>query len=149
MLIRPERSSELHALRQIELASFETLRDAGAVSGPALATDIEELQSYLDHDLLYVACDADGSLVGYCGGAVMGSFLHIGEIDVHPAFQRRGLGKRLLTTLIENGRARRLTGATLTTDRLVALARKAIGADPVAPLDREKFLIALGQSAGM
>jgi len=118
MLIRPGRSSELHALRQIELAAFETLRDAGAVSGPALATDIDELQSYLDQDLLRVACNDEGSIVGYCGGRVVSRCLHICEIDVHPAWQRQGLGKRLLTTLIELGRTRRLDGATLTTDRL-------------------------------
>ncbi|KKZ89127.1 acetyltransferase [Rhizobium phaseoli Ch24-10] len=34
-----------------------------------------------------------------------------------PCWQRKGLGRRLLTTLIDLGRARKLDGATLTTDR--------------------------------
>jgi GNAT superfamily N-acetyltransferase len=104
-------------LREVELASFETLRIAGAVSGDPSASSDEELQQYLDHDLLYVVCDQGRSAIGYCGGYVAGEFLHIGEMDVHPAWQQKGLGRRLVTTLIDDGRTRNLSGATLTTDR--------------------------------
>ncbi|MHC2364178.1 GNAT family N-acetyltransferase [Rhizobium leguminosarum] len=118
MLIRSATSSDFNALRSIELASFETLRHAGAVSGAPSASSDEELQCYLDHGLLYVACDQSGAAVGYCGGYVAETFVHIGEMDVHPDSQRKGLGRKLLMTLIDQGRARKLDGATLTTDRL-------------------------------
>ncbi|WP_337271490.1 GNAT family N-acetyltransferase [Oryzifoliimicrobium ureilyticus] len=118
MLIRPATSGDFDALRNVELASFETLKNAGAVSGaPAASTD-QELNEYLRHGLLYVACDQKSAVVGYCGGYVVENLLHIGEMDVHPVCQRKGLGRSLLTTLLDEGRAKKLYGATLTTDRL-------------------------------
>lgn len=117
MLIRHATRADFDALRTIELASFETLRAAGAVSGEADSSSDEELQHYLDHVLLYAACDDDDLPVGYAGAYVAESSLHIGEMDVHPDFQRRGLGRRLMETLLAEGRARKLGQATLTTDR--------------------------------
>jgi predicted N-acetyltransferase YhbS len=101
----------------VELAAYETLREAGAVSGDAAASSDDELQRFLDDDLLYVACNEDGAAVGYSGGYVVDQYLYIGEVDVLPAWQARGLGRSLIMTLIEDGRRRRLAGATLTTDR--------------------------------
>jgi ribosomal protein S18 acetylase RimI-like enzyme len=117
MFIRPATSEDFAALKAVELASFETLRGAGAVDGNPSASSDEELQQYLDNRLLLVGCDPEGNVVGYCGGYVTEDFLHIGEMDVHPDWQRKGLGRRLLTMLINEGRARKLAGATLTTDR--------------------------------
>jgi GNAT superfamily N-acetyltransferase len=115
--IRRGTKDDFAALRAIELASFETLRAAGAVSGdPAASTD-EELQRYLDHALLYAACDAAGAPVGYAGASVEDGALHIGEMDVHPRWQKKGLGRRLMLTLLDEGRRRKLAEATLTTDR--------------------------------
>lgn len=104
----------------MELASFETLRNVGAVSGEPSSSSDEELQKYLDHDLLYVVCAPDGVPVGYCGGYVAQHWLHLGEMDVHPDWQRKGFGRKLMETLIDRGRARKLVGATLTTDRFAA-----------------------------
>lgn len=118
MFIRPALASEFNALRAVELAASATLRAAGAVTGAPSAASVEELQGYLNQDLLYVACDAEGLIAGFCGGSVAGRFLHLGEVDVHPAWQQKGLGRRLLTALLDIGRARGLVGATLTTDRL-------------------------------
>lgn len=117
MRIRRGNPGDFRALQAVELASFETLRKAGAVSGVPAASSDEELQRFLDNDMLYVACDQDGAAIAYSGGYVVDGFLYIGEVDVLPLWQRRGLGRRLVTTLIEEGRRKRLAGATLTTDR--------------------------------
>jgi predicted N-acetyltransferase YhbS len=117
MLIRPADPDDFDEIRRVELAAFETLRSAGAMSGPPAATSAQELRDYLEQGLLLVACAEDGAIAGYCGGCVADGFLHIGEVDVHPEWQRMGLGGRLLGALIELGRARGLLGATLTTDR--------------------------------
>ncbi|WP_245441467.1 hypothetical protein [Rhizobium phaseoli] len=90
MLIRAAVFSDFAALRFVELASFETPRNAGAVNGTPTASSDEELQHYLGHALLYVACDQEGSAVGYCGGYIAARFLHIGEMDVHPVGSERG-----------------------------------------------------------
>jgi GNAT superfamily N-acetyltransferase len=117
MQIRRASPRDFEPLRAIELASFETLRAAGAVSGVPSASGDAELHRYLHDKLLYVACDHEGAAVGYSGGYVADNFLYIAEVDVLPAWQRKGLGRSLITTLIEDGRRRRLLGATLTTDR--------------------------------
>ncbi len=117
MRIRRGTPDDFKALQAVELASFETLREAGAVSGQAAASSDDELQRFLDEDMLYVACREDGAAVAYSGGYVVDGYLYIGEVDVLPTWQRRGLGRSLVTTLIEDGRRRQLAGATLTTDR--------------------------------
>lgn len=105
------------ALRRIEVAAFETLHAVGAVVGAAVASTDEELQAYLDGDLLLAAFDEAGVPIGLVGGSVAEEWLHIGEIDVHPDRQREGVGRRLMDALLEEGRRRGLCGATLTTDR--------------------------------
>jgi GNAT superfamily N-acetyltransferase len=105
------------ALRTIELLSFETLRAVGAVTGEPSASTDEELQHYLDAELLYAAFDERSVPVGYVGAYIADGWLHIAEIDVHPDWQRKGIGRRLMETLLHDGRNRKLEGSTLTTDR--------------------------------
>ena len=84
MLIRHATPADFSVLQDIELASFETLREAGAVVGEASASSNAELRRYLAQSLLYAACTPDGPPVGYCGGYVAEGWLHVGEMDVHP-----------------------------------------------------------------
>ncbi|MGV1823220.1 GNAT family N-acetyltransferase [Agrobacterium vitis] len=115
--IGPATTRHFCNLRNVELGSFETLRAAGAVTGdPAASTD-EELQVYLDAGLLLAAFDGTESPVGYAGGYISEGWLHIGEVDVHPEWQRQGIGRRLINALLNEGRRRHLMGSTLTTDR--------------------------------
>jgi len=117
MLIRPATTADFDALRVIELAAFETLRTAGAVSGVPSASSDQHLQRYLDHGFLEVACDHGGDPIGFCGGYIAERLLYIGEMDVHPNWQRQGVGRALLIASLDKARARKLFGATLTTDR--------------------------------
>lgn len=117
MQIRRAAANDFQALQAVELACFETLREAGAVGRVPTASSGEELQRFLDEDLLYVACDQDGAAVAFSGAYVADKFLYIAEVDVLPVWQGQGLGRRLIMTLLDVGRQRRLAGATLTTDR--------------------------------
>ncbi|MEQ9879211.1 GNAT family N-acetyltransferase [Pectobacterium aroidearum] len=120
MLIKQATKDDFSALRELELASFETLRSAGAVSGSPTASSDEELQYYCNAELLYAAFDSENIPVGYAGAYIEEGWLHIAEVDVHPKWQRKGIGRRLMATLLDDGRARKLKGATLTTDRFAA-----------------------------
>jgi GNAT superfamily N-acetyltransferase len=104
-------------IQEIELAAFETLRAAGAVSGEAEASSDQELLVYLEDGLLLGAFDAVGELLGYAGAYMAGTELHIGEMDVDPRFQRRGIGRSLISAFLEEGGRRSLEAVTLTTDR--------------------------------
>lgn len=105
------------ALRTIEIASFATLLAAGAVTGEVVASSDEELRQYLDADLLYAAFDEAAIPVGYVGGSIAESWLHIGEVDVHPNWQQKGIGRKMMNAILGEGRTRKLKGSTLTTDR--------------------------------
>jgi GNAT superfamily N-acetyltransferase len=117
-LIRPARSTDFERLKAIEIDAFETLRDAGGVTGVAASSSDEELQHYLDAGILLVAADAVDSAIGYVGAIFGDGWLHISEIDVARAWQRKGIGRALMLAVLDHGRALNLPGATLTTDRL-------------------------------
>lgn len=114
---RPEQFASLHA---IELAAFETLRLAGAVTGQARATSLEALREFSRHGLLLTACTSDSVPAGFVAGRVEDRWLHVAEIDVRPEYQRHGIGRQLLQALLCVGQQRGLAGATLTTDSLAA-----------------------------
>ncbi|MCE1237496.1 MAG: GNAT family N-acetyltransferase [Hyphomicrobiales bacterium] len=119
IVVVPAGRKDFDALRRIELAAFETLRAAGAVAGPAAASSDAELQRYLDAGLLFAAYYHETrDPIGYGGGYETGGWLHVGEVDVRPDWQRRGVGRRLMEAFIGEGLARELLGTTLTTDRL-------------------------------
>jgi GNAT superfamily N-acetyltransferase len=101
----------------IELASFETLRATGAVAGEATASSDDKLQQYLNTGFLFAAFDSQEIPVGYGGGYVTEGWLHSGEVDVHPSWQRKGIGRQIMGALLAEGRPGKLIGASLTTDR--------------------------------
>lgn len=78
------------------------------------------------HDL--IAALSDAGIVGFASGAVV---LHpdkapayfIAEVGTHPAFQRRGIGRRMVSALIDRARARGCEGIWLATDSDNSAAR--------------------------
>ncbi|AIX74056.1 MAG: GNAT family N-acetyltransferase [Mixta calida] len=107
-------------LRAIELAAFETLREAGAVTGQAVANSLEEFCVFSRDGLLLAAFAPDSQPVGFIAGKFQDIWLHIAEMDVHPHWQRRGIGRLLMQTLLSSAQQRGLAGATLTTDNIAA-----------------------------
>jgi len=107
-------------LQAIELAAFETLRAAGAVTGPASASSLEALTRYHTCGHLLAAFTPQGEACGFIGGELTNNWLHIAEMDVHPAWQRKGIGRRLVERQLALARQKALVGVSLTTDRLAA-----------------------------
>lgn len=118
--LRAAGRGELAQLQAIELAAFATLRAAGAVTGPATASSLEALERYQQGGYLFVACTPQGEACGFIAGERKEKWLHIAEMDVHPAWQRRGIGRRLVAHLIQLAQQQGLDGVSLTTDRLAA-----------------------------
>lgn len=153
--LAPARAGHLAALREIELAAFETLRAAGAVSGEPVASSIDDLERLSREGLLLVALTADEQPVGFAGAQIEANWLHIAEMDVHPAWQRRGIGRQLLRALLSAGQTRGLTGASLTTDRYApfnAAFYASLGFEPIkeeALSPRLKSLIGAEAASGL
>lgn len=115
--IKPAQRTHLAALRAIELASFATLRETGAVTGAPVAASLEDFNRLREEGILFVACSPDNTPPGFAGAYITENWLHIAEVDVHPNWQRQGIGRRLMKALLIEGKSRGLTGASLTTDR--------------------------------
>lgn len=90
------------------------------MTGPACASSMEELSNFSRNGLLLAAYTPDSVPVGFIAGQIADEWLHVAEMDVHPNWQRRGIGKQLMHAMLRNGQQRGLTGATLTTDKMAA-----------------------------
>jgi predicted N-acetyltransferase YhbS len=120
--IRRARTAELPRLREIE-------REAGVRFDaiPALADVPEVLMppAALDEacvlGLVWVAAAAaDDAPVGFAYADVLDDALQLEELDVLPAWGRRGIGRALVAAVVDEARARGLAAVTLTTFRDVA-----------------------------
>jgi predicted N-acetyltransferase YhbS len=118
-IIRLARLEELPRLTEIELDAFATLANARGDGGEAHALPQDVLRRSLQDELLFVAADGDNRPMAFLAGTERDETLYINEIDVVRAWQRKGVGRRLMATAIETARASRLRGVTLTTDRFV------------------------------
>lgn len=116
-IIRQARLDELPRLTEIEIDAFATLAEAlGVVREPhTLPQDI--LRESLDAGLLLVGADDDDRPVGFLAAEEIAGTLYVIELDVCRDWQRRGVGRRLMSAAIEMARTCRLRALTLTTDR--------------------------------
>jgi GNAT superfamily N-acetyltransferase len=110
-------------------------RPATAADGPAiaaiLAANDEPLQGsaasgwpYLDHLLergRVVVAELDGVLAGFAAAIAVGPLTHISDLFVDPTRQSRGLGRRLIDALTDEGVGRPWTTFSSGDPRAVAL----------------------------
>ncbi len=113
--------AQFAAIREVERAaeSVFPLDDLpSSMRGATLATDAE-LAAALRAGLLWCAQDAGGQVVGFALALWLGRDLHLDELDVHPAHQRRGIGRALIEAVRAHASARGAKRLTLTTYRFV------------------------------
>lgn len=119
--VAPARREQFEALRDAEREAERAfpLDDLPAsLRGASLTSDAEFAEA-LQQGLLWSALGPGGAVVGYAIALWQGDALHLDELDVQPAHQRRGVGRLLVHAVrahaVRSG-ARRLT---LTTFRFV------------------------------
>ena len=117
-LARPEHLAAIPALERAAAAAFSQA-DLPAHLRDDVTTDAE-LAAALRDGRLWVAVAPAGDPVGYAIALWLGSDLHLDEIDVHPAHQRRGVGRALIEAVRAWAHARGAARLTLTTFRFVA-----------------------------
>jgi GNAT superfamily N-acetyltransferase len=110
-------SSDLPLLPTIELAAAISLAGHAPASVLAEPTSQAELEDAQQRGYLWVA-RADEVPVGFAHVKVLESGIaHLEEIDVHPEHGRRGLGRRLVTTVCRWAATNGYSCVTLTTFR--------------------------------
>jgi GNAT superfamily N-acetyltransferase len=105
-------------MREVQRAATQMFASVGmttvAEAGPS---PIEAFARYQTGARAWVVTGDDDVPIAYVLADVVDGFAHVTDIAVHPDFQRRGIGRRLLDHVAGWGRARGLTRLTLTTFR--------------------------------
>jgi GNAT superfamily N-acetyltransferase len=146
-VVRRAERGELAALAAIEREAgrrFETVPELAAV--PEIVTSAEALAEAERRGQVWVAVSTAGEPIGFACADVVDDGVHLEEIDVLPAWGRRGVGQALIAAVDADARARGLAAVTLTTFRDVAwnapfYAR--LGFRVVAPSDLTPGLAAI------
>jgi GNAT superfamily N-acetyltransferase len=73
------------------------------------------MEAAQDNGLVWVTVDTDDTPIAFALCWLRPDTLHLREVDVHPDYSRRGLGRQLIEFLIEEARSRGLEQITLTT----------------------------------
>jgi GNAT superfamily N-acetyltransferase len=118
--IRQARLGELPRLTEIELDAFATLAEALGISDAAHALPHAILRKAFEAGLLIVAADSDDHPVGFLAAEEIHDTLYVIELDVSRDWQRKGVGRQLMSHAVDMARTRRLSALTLTTDRHVS-----------------------------
>lgn len=115
--VRLARAEDIPALPVIERAAaqaFHATDHAWVADDPV--TPAEDYPPMIAEGAVWVAEDREG-LVGVISTMPMGEGLHVLELAVHADHQRRGIGRRLMLSVIAAARARGWAELTLTTFR--------------------------------
>lgn len=113
--IRGARPDELDRIRELEDLAGQRYAEAGLPADLEGLSRAEVLQASTE-DLLWVIAHQDRP-VGFALCWARPGALHLREIDVHPDWMGRGLGKRLVEHVVEQAERRGLYQVTLTTFR--------------------------------
>ena len=117
-IVRRAAAADATFLPDIERSAacaFRQLPDLGWTPGNFVES-VEEHLASISRGTLWVA-ESDASVVGFLTAEIIGAELHIDEFDVHLDHQRQGIGRKLLSAVVEYAREEGLEALTLTTFR--------------------------------
>ena len=156
--IRPATSADAPLLVAIELAAgalYLSQLEVTGLTAEILADpyDVEEYAAAQQANLLWVAVDEADIPVGFAMLAEIDQWLHLDELDVHPAHGRRGIGTALVQHVCRLAKAAEYPGVTLSTFRDVVwnapfYQRLGFQAVPAAALTPGLQALVAGEQAG-
>ena len=115
--IRPSIMGDIFRLQEVERAAAELFRGSGLIDIDGMA-----VVSLTDHVAaieagLSLVCESGGRIAGFAIGEWEERDVYLHELDVDPAYQKRGIGAALVRRFIEEARARGASDIYLATFR--------------------------------
>ena len=104
--IRPSVMADIFRLQEVERAAAELFRGSGLIDIDGMA-----VVSLTDHVAaieagLSLVCESGGRIAGFAIGEWQERDVYVHELDVDPAFQKRGIGAALVKHLITAAQAK-------------------------------------------
>lgn len=119
-MIRLAIETDLHHLPEIEKAAAKLFESVGLYELFSSHTSaIETYREYMKKKQLWVAV-ADEKPVGFALASTIDNHAYLSEIDVHPHYGKRGIGKALVETVCEWAQEQGFEAITLSTQKNVA-----------------------------
>lgn len=115
--VRPAREADAAACRRIEIAADEMFRGLDLHDPDPDDTNLTDdvLAAAAREGRLWVAATKADEPVGFALATVLDGHGHLYELDVDPAHGRRGLGRRLIETVVNWASGEGFPHVTLTT----------------------------------
>jgi len=114
-VVRPAGPEHVDQLPAVERAAATRFGDSLPESVLSHVTPVDNLAAAQQAGLLWVAVDPEGAPVGFAVASVDGQRVHLEELDVLPAYGRKGIGSALIEAVEEYALKCDCTEITLTT----------------------------------
>lgn len=114
--LRKAITADVEALVALESRAGATFKTAGLPWVAELSSAASDLLELMRNGTVWVL-EAEGNILGWAGARWPGRAGHLQELDVDPAHQHKGHGRRLLHHVLQAARARSCHCVALTTFR--------------------------------
>ena len=110
-------TADIFRMQQIERAAADLFRGSGLIDVDAMSvTPMREHIAAIEQAISIVA-EADGRLAGFVIGELHGDVAYLRELDVDPAFQKRGIGALLVRAFVARAKTDGASAIYLSTFR--------------------------------
>lgn len=115
--LRETRLADIFRLQEIERAAAELFRDSDLIDIDTMAVipmgdHITSVESGIS-----IVAEIEGRIAGFVMGEMQGEVAYLRELDVDPAYQRRGIGALLVRTYVKAANERGAAAIYLSTFR--------------------------------
>lgn len=115
--LRAGRATDIFRLQEIERLAAELFRDSGLIDVDSMGVaSMNDHLASIESGISIVA-EVEGRLAGFIIGEMHDDVAYLRELDVDPAYQKRGIGARLVHAFVDATRTRGATGIYLSTFR--------------------------------
>ena len=115
--LRATHVADIFRLQEIERAAAELFRDSELIDIDTMAVipmadHITSIETGIS-----ISAEIDGRIAGFVMGEMQGAVAYLRELDVDPAFQRRGIGALLVNAYIKAAKGKGAPAVYLSTFR--------------------------------